>query len=477
MGSYQRIARLVAVPFSIWFSGLDSAAQEADFLLERALQPRFDDLPVLRQTRQIRVLVSYSQTNFFIHKGEQRGFEYEMLSRFADRLNEGLVREDQKTQLVFIPVSFDELIPMLERGQGEIAAAGLTVTEERANRIDFADPYLRDVDEIVVSSKTAPSISTLESLSGKKVHVSPDSSYYSHLENLNIDLESKGLPSIEIVNLDPQLEAEDYLELVDSGIIEYTIADSYLAEIWAEILPNIRAYPEIKIHSGNEIAWAVRKSAPMLGDELSRYVRGTKKGTLLGNIFFKRHYQNTDWIVNPLTEEEQQKLSRYESYFQKYATQYGFNWLKLAAQAFQESMLDENARSGAGAVGIMQLLPSTAAGMNLDPYDPEQNIHAGIQYMAEILNRFDSNPDMDDATRFDFALASYNAGPARVDQWRKKAATQGLNPEKWFNNVEYIAARETVRYVGNVNKYYIAYRMSQKSGMEARSKMDHLIGN
>ncbi len=124
----------------------------------------------------------------------------------------------------------------------------------------------------------------------------------------------------------------------------------------------------------------------------------------------------------------------------------------------------------------MQLLPSTAADMELDPYDPEQNIHAGALYMAEIVKRLDSRSAMDEATQFDFALASYNAGPGRVDQWRKRAAAQGLNPNVWFNNVEYIAARETVRYVGNVNKYYIAYRMSQKSGMEARSKIDRLLG-
>ncbi|MEM9159796.1 MAG: transporter substrate-binding domain-containing protein [Verrucomicrobiota bacterium] len=476
MGFYRKLVLLAVIAFAFCAPGQEVPSRVGDDLLERVLQPRFDDLPTLRQTRVIRVLVSYSHTNFFIHKGQQRGFEYEMLSRFADHLNEGITREDRKAQLLFIPVAFDQLLPMLENGLGDIAAAGLTITEERRKRIDFVDPYLKNVDEIIVSSRFAPEIRSIESLSGKKVYVSLDSSYQTHLEKQNATLVARGLPKIEIENLDPQFKSEDYLELADSGIIEYTVADDYLAEIWAGILENIRLYPDVEVNRGNEIAWAVRKDAPLLREELDLFVAGTKKGTLLGNIFFKRHYENTDWITNPLTEGEERKLRQYEAYVRKYAERYGFNWLKLAAQAFQESRLDQNARSAAGAVGIMQLLPSTAADLGLDPYDAEQNIHGGARYMAQIVERLESRDAMDEATQFDFALASYNAGPARVSQWRKKAAAQGLDPNVWFNNVEYIAARETVRYVGNVNKYYVAYRMSQRSDMDVRSRMDRLIG-
>lgn len=469
--------RLTLLTLLVMQTGLASFAQTENALLDRAFQPQFEDLPALRKDRLIRVLVCYSQTNFFINKGRQRGFEYEMISPFADRLNEGITREDHKVQLVFIPVAFDQLLPMLNRGLGEIAAAGLTITEERRREIDFTDPYLHGVDEIVVASSNAPKLQTLDSLSGKEVHVSAVSSYQSHLEEQNARFRERGLQEIKISHLDPKLETEDYLELVSSGIIDYTIADSYVAKLWGEVLTSIQLYSAIKIDEGNEISWAVRKDAPLLREELNRFVKSTKKGTLLGNIFFKRHYENTDWIKNPLTSGEQSKLDRYTSYFKKNADDYGLDWLRLAAQAYQESKLDQGTRSSAGAIGLMQLLPSTAAEMNLDPSDAEQNIQAGARYMAKLIKRFESNANMDAATKVDFALASYNAGPTRVTQWRKKAATQGLNPDLWFDNVEYVAYRETVRYVGNIDKYYIAYRMSQKSGLAAREEMERLIEN
>lgn len=469
--SFLLVALIVVSPQSTSFAQTDAA------LIARASQQSFYDLPELKTHRLIRVLVSYSETNFFLEKGRQRGFEYEMINRFGDHLNEGLKREDQKVLLAFIPVAFDQLIPMLNQGLGEIAAASLTITDDRREHVDFVDPYLQNVSEIIVAGKSAPSLNSLESLSGRTIYVADASSYRTHLLVENAALEAKGLKPIEIKSLGAQLKTEDYLELVDSGIIDYTVADSYMAELWSSALLKIKLYSNIHVNSGGEIAWAIRKDSPLLRAELNRFVKGTKKGTLLGNIFFKRHYQNTQWIKNPLDVRVDPDRERFVSYFRKYAEMYDFDWLRLVAQGFQESQLKPDARSSAGAVGIMQLLPSTAADMNLDAYDPEQNIHAAAQYMANIIKRLSHSSEMNAAVRFDFALASYNAGPARVAQWRKKAAAQGLNPNLWFGNVEYIAYRETVRYVGNVNKYYIAYRLSVDSTEETEVEMDRATEN
>jgi membrane-bound lytic murein transglycosylase MltF len=153
--------------------------------------------------------------------------------------------------------------------------------------------------------------------------------------------------------------------------------------------------------------------------------------------------------------------------FEIYGDRYGFDFLMVAAQGYQESRLDQSARSAAGAIGIMQLLPSTAADSNVGIPDisrAEANIHAGVKYLDFIRNRYFSDPEMDRFNQTMFAFAAYNAGPARVRKLRQKAAQQGYNPNIWFDNVEVIAARdigsETVQYVANILKYYIAYRLT-----------------
>jgi membrane-bound lytic murein transglycosylase MltF len=155
------------------------------------------------------------------------------------------------------------------------------------------------------------------------------------------------------------------------------------------------------------------------------------------------------------------------SVFEKYGNQYGFDFLIVAAQGYQESRLDQSARSPAGAVGIMQLLPSTAADPNVgipDITTAEPNIHAGVRYLNFIRERYFNDPAIDSFNQTLFALAAYNAGPARIRNLRNKAAKQGYDPNVWFDNVEVISARETgretVQYVSNILKYYVAYRMS-----------------
>ena len=151
----------------------------------------------------------------------------------------------------------------------------------------------------------------------------------------------------------------------------------------------------------------------------------------------------------------------------------------VAAQGYQESRLDQKARSSAGAIGIMQLLPSTAADKNVgipDISTAENNIHAGVKYLDFIRNRYFSDPEMDTFNKTMFAFAAYNAGPARVRKLRDKAAQQGYDPNVWFDNVELLAAkeigRETVQYVANILKYYIAYRLSLQQQLERKQARD-----
>jgi membrane-bound lytic murein transglycosylase MltF len=233
----------------------------------------------------------------------------------------------------------------------------------------------------------------------------------------------------------------------------------------------MRLREDLVLHDGCEIAWAVRKDNPKLLADLNRFVGEHKKGTLLGNILFKRYYQNTKWVRNPLRIEDRPRLRALADQFRKYGEQYAFDWLMLAAQAYQESGLDPSVRSKAGAVGIMQLLPSTAKDMGITNIDKtENNIHAGAKYMAWLREKYFSEPGLSPEARWDFCLAAYNAGPNRVVGWRKKAASQGLDPNKWFNNVEHIAqhqvGQETPRYVSNINKYYVAYTLAYANAVQ-----------
>jgi len=421
------------------------------------------DLPEITERGLLRVLISFSRTNYFIDFGTARGFEYELLRQYEKHLNEGR-KVSQKIIVAFIPVPLDRLLSELAAGRGDIAAGGLTVTEGRAKRVTFARPYLPNVREIVVSSARAQTLESFADLGGRKVWVRKGSSYAEHLRDLSERLRTTGQPPIKVVDAPAYLATEDLLELVNAGVFDYTVTDEHIATAWAGALPDIRVHPDLAVHSGGSIAWAVRSDNPELRASLDGFVRTIKKGTLLGNVLFKRYFSDSKWISNPLSDADQQRLDELAGLFQKYGEIYGFDWLALAAMAYQESGLDQSQRSSAGAVGVMQIRPSTAADKNVDitPIDTvEKNIHAGTKYLAFLRDRYFSDPEIPDGARLDFTLAAYNAGPSRVASLRREAATKGYDPNLWFGNVETIAAarigRETVTYVSNINKYYMAY--------------------
>ena len=199
---------------------------------------------------------------------------------------------------------------------------------------------------------------------------------------------------------------------------------------------------------------------------MDAFMKSHKKGTLMGNILFKRYLQNTQWVRNSLNEKEFEKFKKTTTLFEKYSNNYDFDWLLVAALAYQESRIDQSKRSPAGAVGVMQILPSTAADPNVNIPDIEKlenNIHAGIKYLRFLNNRYFEKEPMDDKNKILFSFASYNAGPAKITRLRTEARKAGLDPNIWFRNVEIIAARrigrETVQYVSNIYKYFTAYRL------------------
>lgn len=452
-------------------------AEKASFReIRNILSAWTGDFDGMVERNQVRVLLPFSKTFYFLDGGRQRGLTYDMLKAFEEQINEDLKRKTLLVHVVFVPVNRDELIPGLLAGLGDIAAGGLTITPERKQLVDFSTPLARNIREIVVTGPNGPTLSSVDDLSGKTIHVRKSSSYYESLLRLNETFRKSGKTVIKLVLADEVFEDEDLLEMVNGGLVPMIVTDSPIAEFWRQIFPNIRLYPDVAVNAGGEIALAFRKNSPRLQAVVNAFVAQNKKGSLLGNMLFKRYLKNTRYIRNALARKEVERFDAMVDLFKTYATKYGFDWLIVAALGFQESGLDQSKRSAAGAIGVMQVLPSTArdprVGIpNIEELEP--NIHAGVKYLHFLHDRYFKGEDMDLVNQWLFTFASYNAGPAKVRRLRKEAAVMGLDPNLWFKNVELAAAkrigRETVQYVGNIYKYYIAYHMIREK-LELKSR-------
>jgi membrane-bound lytic murein transglycosylase MltF len=437
------------------------------------------DLDELAKRRAIRVLVPYSRTLYFVDLGGvQRGICYDFMHAFEEALNAKLGRGELRVHIVFIPVSRDKLIPMLLAGEGDVVAANLTVTPERSRLVDFVAPAATGVREIVVTGSGAPALHSLDDLSGQQVYVQTGTSYQQSLAALNEGFRQRRLAPIKLKEAPPHFETEDLLEMVNAGLVKIVVADDYLAHFWHRIYPNLAVHDELALRTDGDIAFAIRKHSPQLKSELDAFTATHRQGTLFGNITLQKYLQQTRWAKNAVSEEELKKFNTMVTLFRKYGEQYRIDWLLMAAQGYQESQLDQNRRSGVGAVGVMQLMPATGRQMQVgDITQLEANIHGGVKYVRFMVDTYYQDEAMDPLNKVLFAFASYNAGPERIRSLRKEASALNLNPNLWFDNVERVAAqrigRETVQYVSNIYKYYIAYSLVQddvERGIEDAAK-------
>ena len=458
------------------------ALNETLALTHELQEPFLGDLPAMKARHVIRALVTYSKTNFFIVNGQPYGFEYDLLQAYAKWLNQGLKKRQLKTRLVFIPVPFDQLLTDLIRGKGDIAASGLTITPERKKRVSFTTPYVPNVEEIIVTRKNLKGLQSIQDLQGKSLYLAKGTSYRSHLQTLNQQFQRKNMPLIHLQTVGEHLTTEDLLELTNSGIIDHMVTDKHIAELWSSTLPHIQLRTALRIHKGGKIAWATRPNNPQLRKSLNAFLKKNKKGTLLGNMLFKRYYQNGKWITNPLSGTEKQKLALYTSLFKKYGKAYQFDWKLLAAQAYQESQLDQTKKSPRGALGLMQILPSTAHNPPIeirDIHQPDNNVHAGVKYLAYLRDRYFAKKLYTVHEQINFALAAYNVGPAKLKSMQQEAKKLGINPYIWFSHMEQVAlryiGREPVRYVANIHKYYLAYDKIEENQQKKSQERQEFI--
>lgn len=430
-------------------------------------KPWKGDFDQMLKRRMIRVLVPYSRTLYFNDKGRERGITAENVRDFERYINQKYAKQLGKRPLtVFIvPTTRDKLLSGLNDGIGDIAAANLTVTEARLEIVDFAaGKDQKTVRELVVTGPKSPKLTTLDDLSGKTVHLRPATSYAESLAALNERFKTEGKAPMRIVPLPDALEDEDKLEMLNAGLLEIVVVDDWKARMWAQVLPRITVREDLVLRADGVTGWAIRKGSPQLKAAiLDAYVNyGKKQGVI--DYRMAQYHKNAKQIRDNTAGAEWRRFENTIALFEKYGERYGFDALMLAAQGFQESQLRQEAKSRAGAIGIMQVLPATARPLHVGNIRLiEPNIHAGTKYMDQLTSEYFPDATFSENDRSLFAFAAYNAGPGNIAKMRKEAERRGLDPDQWFNSVEIVTAEkigiETTTYVRNIYKYYASYKL------------------
>ena len=428
------------------------------------VMPQFGDLDTMVERRAIRILTVYGPGRYFLKDGP-RGTVQEYADKLQKVVNEAFKTGLLTVQVTVIPVARDQLFPALQAGYGDIVMAGTTVTDNRQVGVDFTNPVSKPLKEVLITGPSAPRLGSLADLSDQTVYLRLSSSYAESVRKLSQTLVEQGQAPIRIEAVDESLEDEDLIEMVDTGLLPWAVVDDYKPQMWREVFTRVTVRDDLVLREGARLAWAIRPDSPQLKTFLDTFLKENREGTLFGNIIRNRYIRDFNWTENAMGATELSRYHKLSALFRKYGTDYGMDPTLLAAQGFQESRLDQSVRSPAGAIGVMQLLPSTAkdknvAIPNIDELEP--NIEAGAKYMAFLKERYFSGPELDELNGSLLALASYNAGPGRIRRLRREAAERGYDHNLWFDNVEVIVAeqvgRETVQYVSNIFKYYLTYR-------------------
>ena len=442
------------------------------FLVEKALtihtEERFTgDLDGIRRRGVLRVITRNNPVTYYLYQGEQLGFDYQLARMLADALR---VRLE-----MVVPPSRDLLIPWLKEGRGDLIAASYTVTPEREEQVAFSTPYLY-VDELLVQRRAGPKLSRVEDLRGRRVHVRRSSSYYQTLQQLR-----PLVGDFEIVEEPEDVETEELIDRVGRGEIPFTVADGHILGVELIYRRDVEGAfplvpPPVPGRGARAIAFAVRKESPRLRAFADAFVKRTYRG-LEYNVARKRYFETKQQQVlraAQLAEAGEGRISPFDEVFRKYASRYELDWRLMAAQSFQESRFDPQAQSWVGALGLFQVMPRTGRELGFaNLSEPEPSVHAGVKYMSRLISQFD--PQLPFRQRVRFALAAYNAGPGHVHDARRLAAEQGLDPDRWFENVEramlllekpqyyqrarhgYCRGSEPVKYVSQIQNRYDNY--------------------
>lgn len=435
------------------------------FLVEKALTAHQDltyaaDLAEIKRRRVLRVLTRNASNCYFLYRGEQLGFEYELARAFAKAL--GVRLEIQ------VAPSREALFTYLAEGKADMIAAGLTITPERQKSFEFSRPYL-EVSELVVLPAKETKAKELSDLRGKKIHVRRSSSYHETLLGL------KAQYGFDVALVPEEMETEDILDEVGHGRIPATVADTSIVDI--ELTHNDRIRSLGPLGDPVQIAWVMRKDQPELKRAADAFIKEIYRGEFY-NITVRKYFKNPKSMKvarSPERSDRDGALSPYDDLVRKWARTYELDWRLITSQMYQESRFDPKARSWVGALGLMQVMPATARDLKVDDVvRPENGIRAGIMLLSRYAKQFE-DASIREKDRLRFALASYNCGPGHVHDARRLAKDLKLDPNRWFENVEramlklsdpkyarkarygYCRCSEPVDYVSEIQTRYDAY--------------------
>ncbi len=417
------------------------------------------DLNQIKKRKQpLRMITRNSPETYFLWRGELAGFEYELMREFAKR---------HKVRLeVVVADSYEQMKQLLQQGKGDVIAAGLSRTPERQKELQFSFRYNR-VSEQLVSHQDNPTINTPDDLKGRTITVRKSSAFWDTAQTLAKEHGAKVLPA------DEDMPTELLIAQVADKTIDLTIADSNLIGIEQRFRDNLHV--SLTLQEKVPYAWAVRKRNPQLLNALNAFIKKEYRGTFY-NVVKTRYFGNKKRQKNYRENRIQvdSALSPYDNLVKDAAREHQFDWRLITSQMFQESRFNPKAKSSAGAVGLMQVLPRTAKELGYDNLtNPEESIKAGIHYLDWTRDRF--SDDMPVQQRLFFALAAYNAGYGHVKDAQRLAKKMNLKSDVWFNNVEkamlllqkpkyykkarfgYCRGSEPVNYVRNIQQRYLGY--------------------
>lgn len=418
------------------------------------------DLPAIRSSGELRVLVNQSRNSSGSVKGQNIGVEYHRLRAFEQYLNRN-ARDGRGLRLKLIPKAKDQLLGALQRGEGDLVAPGELLSVRAGHDVSASAAIRREVSLVLVSKQGNRHYRSLDQLAGRSLSLPAGSAVGEALRRINRQLAERKLPPIVVEWVDPSLAVEDVLEMVQAGIFERTAVELPIAERWAKVMPKLRVDKHLVLARGGDMSWFVRPDAPMLRASIDRFFADYKVPADQ-DAAFQRVYRRLYKVHSPLGRLERQRLERVRPVLQQHAERQGFDWLLLAALAFKESTLNPSARGASGATGLMQITPAAARSVGVGNIQSlDGNVQASSKYLAMLRRNFFNSPQFNERERIAFVLAAYNLGPQRVQSLRAEARRRGLNPNQWFFQVERVAMEQlgmgVVSYVNSVNKYYLAY--------------------
>ena len=397
------------------------------------------DLDEMVKRRNIRAIVMLNPIGFFYDQGQPRGAMYETMEDFQKFVNQKLKIGNPGIKVSFLPVTPAQAEASITQGMGDIIANAIVITPEREKQVAFSAPIQTGVSQVVISGRDFGEINTIADLSGKTIYVNPLTTYYENLKKVSAELKKSGKPPIDVRAADKNLADDDLIQMVHAGLLPATVTITERAALWSKVFNDLKIYPNAPIATNISLGFVMRKDNPQLKQLVDEYVATHAVGTSFGNTLLRRYLQNTKWVTNATSQKDMEKFAAMVDIFKKYAAEYNFDYLMLAAQGYQESKLNQSERSPGGAVGIMQVKPKLAAAAPISIPSVAQadpNIHAGAKMLRNIADTYFNDPKIDPVNRTLMVFASYNAGPNRIARLRKEAADMGLNPDVWFGNVE-----------------------------------------